>query len=131
MDSRDFNSGHAFYLTQNLGKVSFPSLSDTEKNSLMSLIDSVIQVEKHHGSLDENGNRYLLSMKMLNFCEKTSPMEEVTELNTRDIAWAYFSDSQDALFDLCNSSFENKLIWSQVKAMGMAVWLKSPTSLVV
>ncbi len=64
------------------------------------------------------------------FSLRVFPHMKVSELETRDIAWAFYSNSQDTLLEICNSATDNKLVWKRARAMGVGLWLKSADALV-
>ncbi|KAJ3225333.1 regulator of (H+)-ATPase in vacuolar membrane [Clydaea vesicula] len=115
---------------KDLTKISLPNISSIDQMNLLALIDTVLQIDKQKRSLDENGVRYLLAMRIYMFSVRSFPTMKVAELQTRDIAWAFYSDSQDTLIDICNAANDNKLIWKSAKALGIGLWLKNSDSLV-
>ena len=94
----------------------------------MGIIDTVVQMEKQKRSLDENGVRYLISMRMYVYSSKALGYMPKA-LESRDICWAYYSESQDILLDYALSSL-GKLTWKDARALGMGYWLKNPETLV-
>lgn len=110
----DFDETHAAYLCEQLTRLSLPKLSKVEQIRLVSLIDTFLQVEwscrneflavahlityqveNQKKSLDENGGRYVLFMRMFMFSQKAfPPQSRADRLTSRDIAWAFFSESQ-------------------------------------
>ena len=128
--SSDFNQSHALYLSEQLTRISLPHVSSVDQMNLLALIDTVIQIEKQKRSLDENGVRYLLAVRMLSFTSRSLPKTISTDFSNRDIAWAFYSDSQDTLVDICNNSYDNKLTWKLAKSMGVGLWLRNIDTLV-
>ncbi|KAJ1550292.1 regulator of (H+)-ATPase in vacuolar membrane, partial [Nowakowskiella sp. JEL0078] len=97
---------------------------------LLAVIDTVNQLEKQKRSLDENGARFLLAMRMFIFSQKNFPEESrPIELINRDISWAVYSESQDILIDYCNQSYDGKLLWSHARSLGFGYWITNLDSL--
>ncbi|KAI8924606.1 RAVE protein 1 C terminal-domain-containing protein [Entophlyctis helioformis] len=62
----------------------------------------------------------------------TGPYREadMTGLTTRDMAWAFASESQDTLVDLAaRLSPGGKLLWSDARDLGLALWIRDPATL--
>ncbi|KAJ3285428.1 regulator of (H+)-ATPase in vacuolar membrane, partial [Borealophlyctis nickersoniae] len=126
----DFDQEHAEYLSEQLTRISLPHISNIEQMRLVALIDTLLQVEKQKRSLDENGVRFVLFMRMFLFSQKAFPKVFKTEsLTSRDIAWAFYSESQDILLDFANQAFNNKLMWKDARSLGMGFWLRNPETL--
>lgn len=90
----------------------------------MAVIDTVMQSEQARRSLDENGIRYLLYLRLNLYLAKLSPTKNV-EMHQVDIFWAYHSESQDILYETCVTVAGGKLLWPQVRAFGMGYWMKN------
>ncbi|KAJ3055772.1 regulator of (H+)-ATPase in vacuolar membrane [Rhizophlyctis rosea] len=144
----NFEDEHAKYLTEQLTKISLPKISNAEQLRLVSLIDTILEVESQKRSLDENGVRYLIFLRMFVFSQKTFPSQLRSEgLTSRDTAWGFFSESQvsskrinmysesnshgsqDILLDACHSAFHNKLVWRDARSLGMGLWVRNPETL--
>ncbi|TPX65121.1 hypothetical protein SpCBS45565_g05402 [Spizellomyces sp. 'palustris'] len=126
----EFGDEQAAYLSEQLAKISLPGITNVEQMSLLAVIDTLVQVEKEKRSLDENGVRYVLALRLFLFSQKSFPSHlKPNGLMSRDITWAYFSDSQDILLDFINQSFNNKLIWRDAKALGIGFWLRNADTL--
>jgi hypothetical protein len=102
-------------------------------------------VEEQRRSLDENGLRYLTSLRsfyILN--ERATSMSKVDtvtgrmskelvareRMRYRDFVWAYHSESQEILLDAAVANTGKKLIWNDARALGLFVWIKSHERLV-
>ncbi|RKO89844.1 RAVE protein 1 C terminal-domain-containing protein [Blyttiomyces helicus] len=134
----EFKDEHAEFLSERLTKISLPNISHVEQMYLVAVIDTLVQastfggdkVEKQKRSLDENGVRYVLFMRLFLFSLKSFPPHlRQSKLTTRDIAWAFFSESQDILLDFCTSHFNSKMQWSDAASLGIGLWLRSPDAL--
>ncbi|KAJ3123058.1 regulator of (H+)-ATPase in vacuolar membrane [Nowakowskiella sp. JEL0407] len=123
-DIGTFSQKQAEFLSDQLTRTSLPHISNADQLRLLALIDTVIQLQSQRRSLDENGARYLLAMRLFLFSQKVfPPYSRPTSLSTRDIAWAVYCESQDNLLDLCNQSFNGKMVWSDARALGMGYWI--------
>jgi hypothetical protein len=78
--------------------------------------------------LDENGARYLIFLKLAFYQAKMGRGTKL--LSSKDISWAFYSDSQDLLVNLCTTQTNQKLLWSDAKNFGMGYWIKSLDTLV-
>lgn len=59
-----------------------------------------------------------------------SPQNENFVCSSRDICWAYFSDSKEALIGILTDACQNKLRWDIARSLGMGYWLLNPEMLV-
>ncbi|KAJ3091060.1 regulator of (H+)-ATPase in vacuolar membrane [Quaeritorhiza haematococci] len=123
----DFHQEQASFLSEQLTKISLPNITHLDQMNLLAVIDTVVQVDKNKRSLDENGVRYLLFMKLYQFALKTFPPHLRTSLglSSRDIAWGYYSESQDILLEMCTQAVGDKLQWKDAKGLGMGFWIKN------
>jgi hypothetical protein len=101
----------------------------------------LIKIDEQRRALDPNGLRYLISMRsfyILNNRASTasgSGTAKITDrrerLRYRDMIWAFHSESQDLLLSASTSACTNgKMCWSDARALGVSIWLKSVESLV-
>ncbi|KAI9202399.1 RAVE protein 1 C terminal-domain-containing protein [Polychytrium aggregatum] len=126
----EFTSSQATFLSEQLTYVSLPRITNVDQMLLVALIDTFSQIEAQKRSLDENGGRFLLFMKLWLFSQKSfPPAMRSMELSSRDVAWAYFSESQDLLIESCNAALGSKLNWKDARAFGMGYWIKNLESL--
>ncbi|KAJ3017210.1 regulator of (H+)-ATPase in vacuolar membrane [Thoreauomyces humboldtii] len=126
----EFSEDEASFLSEQLTRISLPNISNIDQMLLLAVIDTLVQVEKQKRSLDENGVRYVLFMRLFLFSQKSFPsMMKPVSLTSRDFAWGFFSDSQDMLLDFANQSFNNKVMWADAKALGMGYWLRNPDTM--
>ena len=89
------------------------------------------QIDKRKRSLDENGVRYLLSMKMYLYAMKSLPAQlRTSEVTSRDIVWAYHSESERFLLEFATAAIGGKMHWKDARSLGIGYWLKSPELLV-
>ncbi|KAI9089649.1 RAVE protein 1 C terminal-domain-containing protein [Phlyctochytrium arcticum] len=123
----EFGEAQATWLSEQLTRISLPDITNIEQMALLAVIDTLIQIESQKRSLDENGIRYVLFTRLFLFARKTFPAQDKPEsLTSRDSAWAFFSESQDNLLDFVTQAHDNKLTWSDAKALGIGYWLRSP-----
>ncbi|KAJ3161107.1 regulator of (H+)-ATPase in vacuolar membrane [Geranomyces michiganensis] len=117
----EFSDDEAAYLSDALTRTSLPSISHVDQMLLLAVIDTLVQVEKQKRSLDENGVRYILFVRLFLFSQRSFPPSmKATGLTSRDIAWAFFTDSH---------SLSNKIMWSDAKALGLGYWLRNPDTM--
>lgn len=98
------------------------------------------QADEQRRALDENGLRYLISLKsflMVNQRNSDSAGErQFAEISTRermryrDFVWAFHSSCQEILLQAALSSVGGKMVWKDAKALGVFLWLKSQESMV-
>jgi hypothetical protein len=124
----------------------------------MSLLLWYEQVEAQRRSLDTNGMRFLTSLRSFAIIQGrkassslptrtatgkrrngTSSYEErnppsapvaMARLRYRDNLWAFFSESQDILLTACHDACNGPMLWQDMRALGLALWLKSSETLV-
>ncbi|KAI8800094.1 RAVE protein 1 C terminal-domain-containing protein, partial [Cladochytrium replicatum] len=119
-----FNGEQARYLADELTKVSLPHITHVEQLQLRGLVNTTALIESQRISLDENGVRYLTGMRLQVFANRTAgSIDSMSELGSREMAWAYFSESQSALVDFCVQEFNGKLTWKEARILGMGYWL--------
>ena len=97
---------------------------------LLAIIDTVLQVEQDRRAVDENAIRYVLAVRMFVYLTMSLPFQvRPTQLDSRDIAWAFHSESQDALIDFSNNTYGNRLLWPEAKTLGMGYWIRNVETL--
>ncbi|TPX73880.1 hypothetical protein CcCBS67573_g04853 [Chytriomyces confervae] len=129
-----FTKSDLDYLVEHLTEhqILLPYLSAEDQTKLFAIMNSFVQVEQQKRSIDENGARFVFFARLL---LSALPIVEgkavaVSEsLSTRDISWAFYSDSQDFLVDFTNQSFNGKPLWKDVRSLGMGFWLRNSESL--
>ncbi|KAJ3333967.1 regulator of (H+)-ATPase in vacuolar membrane [Blyttiomyces sp. JEL0837] len=121
----DFTPNHNEFLREYLTRKSLPHLSHIDQMRLLAFMDTIVQLEGQKRSLDDNGARFVLYAKIFLFGQKSFPASHLPNLSNRDIAWAFYSDSQDNLVDFVSQSFGGKPLWKDVRALGMGFWLRN------
>lgn len=51
-------------------------------------------------------------------------------LRYRDMIWAFHSESQELLLNMSVAACGGKMGWTEAKALGVFLWLRSPESMV-
>ncbi|KAI8818763.1 RAVE protein 1 C terminal-domain-containing protein [Fimicolochytrium jonesii] len=126
----EFPDEAAAYLSEKLATVSLPNVTGHEQMLLLAVIDTFVQVEKQKRSMDENGVRYMLFMRLFMFSQTSLPSQSKrTALTSRDIVWAFFSESQDSLLEVVTQACNNKVLWSDAKSLGLGYWLRNPETM--
>jgi hypothetical protein len=136
LDSDTINS-----LQQQLEEIDLPKTSDTEQARLKIVLGTIIYMQDHIGSLDENGLRYLFSWKLhvlelegkrgtssTNDEQSTSngdgtPPPCVPKMSWREIVFAYHSESQQPLLEALHNYYGANLDWPIVRQLGIPAWL--------
>jgi hypothetical protein len=136
LDSDTINS-----LQQQLEEIDLPKTSNTEQERLKIVLGTIIYMQDHIGSLDENGLRYLFSWKLHvlelegkrdsssgNDDKSTSngddaPPPCVPKMSWREIVFAYHSESQQPLLEALHNYYGVNLDWPAVRQLGIPAWL--------
>jgi hypothetical protein len=128
-------------LKQQLEDIDLPKTSDAEQERLKIMLNTIIYMQEHIGSLDESGFRYLFSWK-LHVLELESkrvqqpkdangtvtngdeaPPPVVPTMNWREIVFAYHSETQQPLLEALHNYYKGKLDWPTVRKLGIPAWL--------
>lgn len=118
---------HIELMVDNIPKLQLKGIGDADRSRLSIFVRAFFDLDQHKGSLDDNGVRYLLSAIM---ALKSADTNIDLHVISRDIAWAFYSESQDVLLDIIGQSTNRKTIWSTAKALGVGWWIKNPETLV-
>lgn len=125
----EFGVAEAQALLELLTRVPLPNIDSSEQLILSAVVDTVMQSEQQRRSLDENGIRYLLYLRISIYLTKLTPAAGQAQMKPVDIFWAFHSESQDILLDTCVSLAGGKLMWPQARAFGLGYWMKSVETL--
>ncbi|GAA5841848.1 hypothetical protein JCM11251_005402 [Rhodosporidiobolus azoricus] len=123
-----------------LRKQSLKGLTKLEHEHLAVLAQTVLETQARKSSLDENGLRFLVSLRSfyLYHSATVSPAALSStaatlngplvsqRLKYRDMVWAFHSDSQDLLLEEATKACGGKLTWEKARILGLGLWLKSP-----
>ncbi|GAA5953165.1 hypothetical protein JCM10213_003434 [Rhodosporidiobolus nylandii] len=117
-------------------------LSNIEHEHLAVLAQTVFETQSRRSSLDENGLRFLVSLRSHYFYRSASTPADLKSttaalngpnipqrLKYRDMLWAFHSESQDLLLEEATKACGGKLTWANARTLGVALWLKSPDTL--
>jgi hypothetical protein len=93
------------------------------------------QVITQRRTLDYNGMRYLVSLRAFtlginNPKDLGKDVPQASRLHFRDVVWAFHSQSQDVLVEASVETCKGRMTWDNARALGLALWLKSPATLV-
>lgn len=119
-----------------------PHLTPNEQAHLLVLIQTTLEIEEQRRALDANGLRFLISMRsfyILNSRASTPASPETNglvrlvpkqtgrreRLRYRDMVWAFHSESQNLLLSVIESTCNGRMLWSDARALGIALWLNS------
>lgn len=128
-------------LKQQLDDIDLPKTSDAEQERLKIMLNTIIYMQEHIGSLDESGFRYLFSWR-LHVLELESqraqqstgangsvtngdeaPPPVVPTMSWREIVFAYHSETQQPLLEALHNYYSGKLDWPTVRKLGIPAWL--------
>jgi hypothetical protein len=140
-DNATLDSDIISSLKQQLEDINLPKTSDAEQERLKIILDTIIYMQEHIGSLDKNGFRYLFSWKLhvLELDSKRvqqpsvagrtatngyeAPPPVVPTMSWREIVFAYHSETQQPLLEALHSYYSGKLDWPTVRKLGIPAWL--------
>lgn len=140
-DKSSLDSDIISSLQQQLEEIDLPKTSDAEQERLKIVLGTIIYMQEHAGSLDENGFRYLFSWKLhvLELESKRAqqspgankpttksdeaPPPVVPEMSWREIVFAYHSETQQPLLEALHNYYTGKLDWPTVRKLGIPAWL--------
>lgn len=103
------------------------------------------QIDEQRRALDANGLRYVISMRSFYILNRRVKLDSSSpqsngaiprqsgyreRLRYRDIVWAFHSESQELLLNTSTAACNGKMCWSDARALGIFVWLKSLESVV-
>lgn len=116
----EFNETVAELLREKLSNYSLPYLTRHQQITLLSTIEAVLDINKNSLSLDKNGLRFALGVKLFQLHKGTQE-----KLTMRDINWAMHSENKELLLQHIESSVKDrKITWSVAKEYGLVYWLK-------
>ncbi|ORY37104.1 WD40 repeat-like protein [Rhizoclosmatium globosum] len=121
-----FGQAHLDFLVEMGDKLKLPHLEEGDQARLLAIMSSFVQVEQQKRSVDENGSRFVFFARLFVATERVS---DAACLGSRDISWAFYSDSQDFLVDFVSQIFSGKPLWKDVRSLGMGFWLKNTEAL--
>eukprot|EP00042_Codosiga_hollandica_P058321 m.877288 g.877288 ORF g.877288 m.877288 type:complete len:2495 (-) comp59827_c0_seq4:2423-9907(-) len=129
--NRTFSKVSAQLLAEKLIETPLPDLSNTEQLTLIGLIESFADIQRHRESLDQNGVRFFILARLFSSLRARLPENRrPPPMPAVEFVWALHSQSQDLLLDLCLSSNEQAAVtWSDFAAFGIGYWLVSQDQL--
>jgi len=126
-DENTFTNEKARLLTEYLYQIKLPYINKHEQMTLVGIVNILLWTTEQKMQLDENGMRYLIAMKLFTYSRRfISPN---AQLNFRDIAWAYNSESQDVLINFCKVSCGERFLWKDARALGLSLWIRNNNTL--
>ncbi|KAI9344199.1 RAVE protein 1 C terminal-domain-containing protein [Zopfochytrium polystomum] len=126
----DFTIVELTSLTDALATMRLPWLSEEDQLKLLAIMDTFVQIEPERRSLDDNGVRFVLFAKLFIFARKFGKADDIpSTVSFRDVAWAFYSDSQEHLVDFLSEVSNGKPTWTDAKSLGMGFWLKNVETL--
>ncbi|CED84427.1 RAVE (regulator of V-ATPase assembly) complex subunit RAV1/DMX protein, WD repeat superfamily [Phaffia rhodozyma] len=131
-------------------------LTRHERDHMITLVQTVIEVDEQQRALDVNGLRYLISIRFhvnwkyrlstIDSRPTTPPIRTVAiqkpaasdstphhhhhrSLSFRNIVWASQSQSQEILLAAATEALGGKMYWNDAKALGVFLWIRSKETL--
>ncbi|KAF9931631.1 regulator of (H+)-ATPase in vacuolar membrane [Linnemannia zychae] len=130
-ESKFLNDRTSREMVEFLTRVSLVGLSKSAQLSLSAFIEGFASIDKQHGTIDDNGLRFLLNVRLFNYLSYIlPPPQRPTMLSYRDITWAYHSESQDLLLDYCVNSLKTPMTWQEAKSLGLFLWLRKKDTMI-
>ncbi|GAA5906755.1 hypothetical protein JCM6882_003293 [Rhodosporidiobolus microsporus] len=135
-----FTEDNLARLLSAIRKRSLKGLSKLEHEHLAVLAQTVLETQARKSSLDENGLRFLISLRSFYLYHTPTSVPSALDstaatlngplvsqrLKYRDMVWAFHSESQELLLEEATKACGGKLTWEKAKTLGLALWLKSP-----
>ncbi|CDK25199.1 unnamed protein product [Kuraishia capsulata CBS 1993] len=112
-------------LLERLRKMKLPFLTSHQQITLASTIEIIMEIMlKHSQSLDVNGMRFFLGMKLFQVNQSKSTIQGA--ITMRDINFAMHSDNKDILLNIVESQGSDRMTWAKAKSYGLPYWLPVP-----
>ncbi|KAF9206869.1 regulator of (H+)-ATPase in vacuolar membrane [Haplosporangium sp. Z 27] len=130
-ESKFLNDRTSQEMIEFLTRVPLAGLSKNAQLMLSAFIEGFARIDQQHGSIDDNGLRFLISVRRFNYLSKIlPPSQRPIMLSYRDITWAYHSDSQDLLLDFCSNSLKTPMTWVEAKSLGIFLWMRKKDTMI-
>lgn len=113
---QEFNSDIATQLTEQLTKIALPYMTRHQQITLMTVINAVDHIMKYENTVDFNGLRYLLGVKLFQSHKKSQK-----HVLMRDVSWALHSDNKEILLSIIDQHISS---WEHAKQYKLAYWAK-------
>ncbi|KAI8330852.1 RAVE protein 1 C terminal-domain-containing protein [Chlamydoabsidia padenii] len=124
-NGRSLSKSEARELIDHLKDRRLPGLSAQDQMQLLAMIDTFVEISSQGESLDENGARFTALLENHFHLNKMLPPDQrKPTLESRDIAYALHSQSQDLLLDRCLRLCGGKLLWEDARSLGLFLWLQ-------
>ncbi|KAF9908205.1 regulator of (H+)-ATPase in vacuolar membrane [Linnemannia zychae] len=130
-ESKFLNDRTSQEMIEFLTRVSLVGLSKNAQLQLSAFIEGFAKIDQQHGTIDDNGLRFLLHVRRFNYLSYIlPPLQRPTMLSYRDITWAYHSESQDLLLDFCVNSLKTPMTWPEAKSLGLFLWMRKKDAVI-
>ncbi|VDM92434.1 unnamed protein product, partial [Litomosoides sigmodontis] len=149
--STSFTARHNRLLTEFLTHTHLPGLSSVDQMHLLAIADTLTFQATHHHTVsdttsgygisavgfetvDECGLKYLMAMKQHEYLLLCLPLQQKHSLRSRglspsQIIWALHSETETELLNAIPCLQKPTLSWDELRALGVAWWLKNTSSL--
>eukprot|EP01133_Synstelium_polycarpum_P008357 gene8357-9815_t len=122
-----FTTKAATKLNEILSLIKLSGLASSEQIQLLALADTYGEIGSMRGGLDDNGSKFLLTVKIFQFLRRAlAPNERPATLSASDMQWALHSDAQETILQTC---FPADPDWESLRQMGAGLWIKSASTL--
>ncbi|KAG0265351.1 regulator of (H+)-ATPase in vacuolar membrane [Mortierella polycephala] len=130
-ENRFLNDRTSEEMIEFLTRVPLVGLSKNAQLQLSAFIEGFARIDKQHGSIDDNGLRFLIFVRRFNYLSYIlPPSQRPSMLGYRDITWAYHSESQDLLLDFCTNSLKTAMTWPEAKSFGIFLWMRKKETMI-
>ncbi|KAH3900506.1 Rav1p SCDLUD_003492 [Saccharomycodes ludwigii] len=111
-----FNQDLVDLLSEKLSKVPLPYVTRHQQMTLITVLDSLMEIDKLGSSIDEFGINFIVSMKLFQGHKQVQKT-----LTMRDVSWALHCNQKDILLSLMNGP---RLTLERAKEYKLAYWIR-------
>ncbi|KAL3236550.1 Rav1p [Nakaseomyces bracarensis] len=113
---QEFNNEISSQLTEQLTKIALPYMTRHQQITLMTVITGVNHLMKYEKTVDFNGLRFLLGVKLFQSHKKSQK-----HVLMRDVSWALHSDNKEILLSIIDKHIST---WEHARQYKLAYWAK-------
>ncbi|VDK86479.1 unnamed protein product [Onchocerca ochengi] len=132
--STSFTARHNRLLTEFLTHTHLPALQATQPRIVGNAASGYATPTVGFETVDECGLRYLMAMKQHEYLLLCLPLQQKHSLRSRGLSpsqfiWALHSETETELLNAIPCLQKPTLLWEELRALGVAWWLKNTSSL--
>ncbi|VDO29703.1 unnamed protein product [Onchocerca flexuosa] len=132
--STSFTARHNRLLTEFLTHTHLPALQATQPRIVGNAASGYATPTVGFETVDECGLRYLMAMKQHEYLLLCLPLQQKRSLRSRGLSpsqfiWALHSETETELLNAIPCLQKPTLSWEELRALGVAWWLKNTSSL--